>query len=308
MHKRYNDFNSYLRSIFGCRVQKISLDAGLTCPNRDGTKSVGGCIYCNNKGSGTGAFKAGLSIRQQLIQGKGFLKRRYKAEKFLAYFQSFSNTYAPLERLKRMYEEALAVEDIVGLCIGTRPDCVDESVLALLEGYVGEYLVWIEYGIQSIHDDTLNRINRGHTYQDFLQAVEMTKGRGINICTHIILGLPGEDRHKMLETAKALSTLDNQGVKIHLLYVLKGTKMEVMYRRGEYRCLEQDEYTDLVCDFLEILPPQMVIQRLTGDPDPAELVAPTWALRKRETLTLIDKKMEEMNIWQGKRFGIEGVG
>jgi radical SAM protein (TIGR01212 family) len=269
---------------------------------------VGGCIYCNKTGSGTGAFKAGLSIRQQLIQGKGFLKRRYKAEKFLAYFQSFSNTYAPLEQLRRMYEEALAVEDIVGLCIGTRPDCVDESILALLEGYVSDYLVWVEYGLQSIHDDTLNRINRGHTYQDFLQAVEMTKGRGINICTHIILGLPGEDRHKMLGTAKALSTLDIQGVKIHLLYVLKGTKMERMYRHGEYRCLEQDQYTDLVCEFLEVLPPRMVIQRLTGDPDPAELVAPTWALRKRETLTLIDRKMEEMDIWQGKRFGAEGVG
>lgn len=305
MHKRYNDFNGYLRSIFGCRVQKVSLDAGLTCPNRDGTKSVEGCIYCNKTGSGTGAFKTGLSIREQLIRGREALKRRYKAKGFLAYFQSFSNTYAPLEHLRRIYEEALDVRDIVGLCIGTRPDCVDEDIVKLLEGYARDYLVWIEYGLQSIHNETLNRINRGHTYEDFLRAVEMTKGRGINICTHIILGLPGEDRKKMLETARALSMLDIQGIKIHLLYVLKGTKMEKMYRRGEYRCLEQDEYAGLVCDFLEILPPQWVIQRLTSDPHLNELVAPAWALHKRETLDLIHKKMDERDTWQGKKFGVD---
>jgi len=304
MHKRYNDFNSYLRGIFGCRVQKISLDAGLTCPNRDGTKSIGGCIYCNKRGSGTGAFKTGLSIREQLMQGKEILKRRYKAKRFLAYFQSFSNTYAPLEHLRRIYEEALDVKDIVGLCIGTRPDCVDKDIVRLLENYTRDYVVWIEYGLQSIHNETLNRINRGHTYEDFLHAVEMTRGRGINICVHIILGLPGEDQKKMLQTARALSMLDIQGIKIHFLYVLKGTKMEEMYHLGEYRCLEQDEYADLVCDFLEILPPQFVIQRLTSDPDLNELVAPAWALHKRETLHLIHKRMDERDTWQGKKYGV----
>lgn len=305
MQKRYNDFNSYLRDIFGLRVQKIRLDAGLTCPNRDGTKSVGGCIYCNKMGSGTGAFNKGVSIRDQLIQGKEFLKRRYRAKKFLAYFQSFSNTYSSVDHLKSLYEEALSVEDIVGLSIGTRPDCVNEHILELLKRYAEDYLVWIEYGLQSIHNHTLNMINRGHTYEDFLRAVEMTRLKGINICVHIILGLPGEDREMMLETAKTLSALDIQGIKIHILYVLKGTGMAKLYENGQYRCLEQGEYVDLVCDLLEILPPRMIVQRLTGDPDPGDLMTPTWALNKMETLHLINKRMEQKDTWQGKRFGVD---
>ncbi|HUT71145.1 MAG TPA: TIGR01212 family radical SAM protein [Desulfatiglandales bacterium] len=303
MKKPYYDLNTYLRSIFGCRVQKISLDAGLTCPNRDGHIATGGCIYCNTRGSGTGASALGLSITEQIERGKEFLKKRYKAHKFIAYFQSFSNTYGPHEKLKDLYNEACAVEDIVGLSIGTRPDCVDESILTLLEGYAEDYLVWIEYGLQSIHDRTLAIINRGHDVACFRNAVEKTKGRGIKICAHVVLGLPFEDRHQMLATAQAVGTMGIDGIKIHLLYVVKGTPMEQLYREGRYTCLEQGEYVELVCDFLEVLPPDMVIQRLTGDPHPDELAAPEWSLRKSETLSLIRKTLAGRGSWQGKRFG-----
>ena len=304
MTNRYYDLNSYFRNMFGCRVQKISLDAGLTCPNRDGRISTGGCIYCNSRGSGTGASSQGLSITEQIMRGKEFLKKRYKAQKFIAYFQSFSNTYGPYEKLKGLYEEALAIDDIVGLSIGTRPDCVDESVLTLLESYAKDYLVWIEYGLQSIHDRTLAAINRGHDVKCFKGAVDKTRGRGIKICTHVILGLPLEDRHDMLATAKAVAAIGIDGIKIHLLYVVKGTRMEKLYSEGEYRCLEQEEYVNLVCDFLELLPPDMVIQRLTGDPHPHELVAPEWSLRKNLTLSRIKEILTERESWQGKRFNV----
>ena len=304
MKSPYYDLNSYLRNIFGCRVQKISLDAGLTCPNRDGRISTGGCIYCNSRGSGTGASSQGLSITEQIMRGKELLKKRYKAQKFIAYFQSFSNTYGPYEKLKGLYEEALAIDDIVGLSIGTRPDCVDESVLTLLESYAKDYLVWIEYGLQSIHDRTLAAINRGHDVECFKGAVDKTRGRGLKICAHVILGLPFEDRHDMLATAKAVAAMGIDGIKIHLLYVVKGTRMEELYLEGKYRCLEQEEYVNLVCDFLELLPPDMVIQRLTGDPHPHELVAPEWSLRKNKTLSRIKEILTERESWQGKRFNV----
>ena len=302
MKNRYYDLNSYLRELFGCRVQKIPLDAGLACPNRDGLVSTGGCIYCNSRGSGTGAMREGLSITAQVIRGKEFLKKRYKAKKFIAYFQSFSNTYGPHGRLKGLYEEALAVDDIVGLSIGTRPDCIDESMLTILEGYTRDCLIWIEYGLQSIHDRTLTFINRGHDVKCFKGAVELTRNRGIKICTHVILGLPFEDRDDMLATAGAVAAMGIDGIKIHLLYIIKGTRMERLYLEGRYRCLEQEEYIDLVCDFLELLPPDMVIQRLTGDPHPAELVAPEWSLRKNETISVIKKILATRDSWQGKRF------
>lgn len=301
MAKRYNDFNTHLRGLFGCRVQKITIDAGLSCPNRDGTISTGGCIYCNVRGSGTGAYAQGLSVTEQLIRGKNVLAKRYKAKKFLAYFQSFSNTYASLARLKRLYEEALAVEDVVGLSIGTRPDCIDEAILDLVSGYVNDYLVWMEYGLQSARDETLSLINRGHDVQCFKQAVAATKNRGINICAHVILGLPHENRTHMLQTAEMIAGMGIDGVKIHLLYVIKGTPLETLYRQGKYRCLSQEEYVDLVCDFLECLPKDMVIQRLTGDPHPEELVAPEWSLKKSRTLSLIEDTLERRDSRQGKR-------
>jgi radical SAM protein (TIGR01212 family) len=301
MPERYRDFNTHLRALFGCRVQKISVDAGLTCPNRDGRVGTGGCIYCNARGSGTGAHGRGLSVTEQLQQGKAALVRRYKARKFLAYFQSFCNTYAPLETLRRLYAEALDVPDIVGLAIGTRPDCVDTGVLELLEELARGHLIWIEYGLQSAHDTTLARLNRGHTFGRFAKAVAATRQRGIRICTHVILGLPGETRNQMLATADAVAALGIDGIKLHLLYVVRGTPLEALYRAGRYTCLEQAAYVDLICDFLERLPPEMVIQRLTGDPHPEELVAPRWSLKKSETRALIQAALAQRDAWQGKR-------
>jgi hypothetical protein len=299
MKQRYNDLNTYFQSIFGCRVQKITIDAGLTCPNRDGTISSAGCIFCNARGSGTGAFDRGLSVTEQLIQGKNFLSRRYKASKFIAYFQSFSNTYAPPETLKRLYEEALAVDDIVGLAIGTRPDCVSGPILDLLQAYASNFLIWIEYGLQSANDRTLEFINRGHDFQRLKKAIGDTSNRGIKICVHVILGLPHESRRDMLHTAQTIGDLGVDGIKLHLLYVVKGTQLETYYQQGKYNCLEQQEYVDLVCDFIERLPSNIVIQRLTGDPHPSELVAPQWALKKSETLAKIRNTLKERNSWQG---------
>ncbi|MBI5063497.1 MAG: TIGR01212 family radical SAM protein, partial [Desulfatitalea sp.] len=244
----------------------------------------------------------GLSITEQLEAGKAAVARRFKAKKFIAYFQSYSNTYAPLERLQAMYDEALNVEGIVGLAIGTRPDCVDASVLGLLESYARRSLVWIEYGLQSAHDITLARINRGHDVATFQQAVLATAGRGILICAHIILGLPGESAEQMRATADYIARLPIDGVKLHLLYVVRGTPMEALYRSGAYRCLTQEEYVTLVCDLLERLPPHMVIQRLTGDPHRDELVAPQWALAKTETLHLIQQRLAYRDTRQGRLF------
>lgn len=300
MQKRYNDLNSYLRGLFGCRVQKIPIDAGLTCPNRDGTISTGGCIYCNTRGSGTGAHARGVSVGEQLSEAKAFLARRYKAKKFIAYFQSFSNTYAPAERLKALYDEALAVEDVVGLSIGTRPDCIDAEILNLLQEYARRHLVWLEYGLQSANDVTLSAINRGHDVGCFKDAVAATRNRGIRICAHVILGLPGENRTDMMHTARTLADLGIDGVKLHLLYVVRATELEARFQRGAYRCLRQQEYIELVCDFLERIPAGMIIQRLTGDPHPEELVAPRWALRKSENINRIRQTLEARDSWQGK--------
>lgn len=298
--KIYKDLNTYYRSLFGCRVQKITIDAGFSCPNRDGKLSKSGCIYCNSKGSGTGFFEKGFSISQQLYRGQKMLSKRYKAKKFIAYFQSFSNTYAPVDQLKQVYDEALSVKDVVGISIGTRPDCVDSSILNLLQNYSKDFLVCIEYGLQSAHNKTLSLINRGHNFECFKKAILATKNRGIKTCVHIILGLPDENRRLMLETAKIIAGLGIDGIKIHLLYIIKGTKLEKLYTSGSYTCLKQEDYIQIVCDFLELLPENMIIHRLTGDPHPEELVAPLWSMRKNETLALIQKTMKERNSWQGK--------
>ena len=298
----YYDLNRALLERFGCRVQKISLDAGLTCPNRDGTLGLGGCIYCNARGSGTGAATL-MSITAQLEKGKPALRRRYKAQKFIAYFQSFSNTYAPPEKLHRLYEEALAVPDIVGLAVGTRPDCMSDAILDLLASINRETFVSIEYGLQSIHDRTLKFINRGHTFSTFKDTAEKTRKRSIEVCVHVILGLPGESIDDMLETATALAGMDIQAVKIHLLYVVRDTVLHRLYESGNYRCLEREEYVETVARFLSLLPPHVVIHRLTGDPHPAELVAPLWALEKHANLQAIRDALTKNDLWQGKNNG-----
>ena len=301
--QRYRDFNTYLRELFKERVQKISLDAGLGCPNRDGTISRTGCMFCDARGSGTGArIHQGLSIAQQIAEAKAFLGKRYKAKKFIAYFQSFTNTYAPVGHLKSLFDEALTTADMVGLSVATRPDCVDEQVLQLLAGYGSSRLVWIEYGLQSAHDPTLRRINRGHDAACFEKSVYLAREFALNICAHVILGLPGEDREMMLETARFLARLPIQGVKIHSLYVVAHTPLAGLYQRGEYGCLTLAEYTDLVVDFLERLPPEVVVQRLTGDPIKSELVAPKWALHKSHNLRRIRHRLEQRDTWQGRLY------
>ncbi len=300
--KRYSDYNTYLRRLFGQRVQKITIDAGLSCPNRDGTLSRKGCIYCNQKGSGTGMAARGISITDQIRAGRTAMVKKYKAKKFLAYFQSYTNTYTTCERMKQMYDEALACEGMVGLAIGTRPDCIDGQKLDLIQSYTDRYLVWLEYGLQSAHDSTLELINRGHGFRQFADAVEMTSGRGINICAHVILGLPGETRKMMLETASILAGTGVNGVKIHLLYVIKGTILDRMWQKGEYTPMEQQEYVDIVCDFLELLPENIIIQRITGDPHSDELRAPEWAVRYRQTFNMIQHTLEKRDSFQGMRY------
>ncbi|MGD9210663.1 MAG: TIGR01212 family radical SAM protein [Desulfobacteraceae bacterium] len=300
--KRYYDLNSYFKNHFGQRVHKISIDAGFTCPNRDGSISKKGCIYCNDRGSGTGALERGHSVGKQLEIGKIKVAKRFKAKKFLAYFQSFTNTYAPADVLKKIYAEALNVKDVIGLAIGTRPDCVNGPVLDILSDFARNYLIWLELGLQSVHDETLAFINRGHDFECFLSAVKAIHGKNIKICVHIIIGLPGEDRSKILETARTIAALGIDGIKLHLLYVIKGTYLHELYKKGAYRCLEQHEYVTLLCDFLELLPPDMVIQRLTGDPHPKELVAPLWAMDKRGTLELFHQELLKRDTYQGKNY------
>jgi hypothetical protein len=298
--KRYADLRSFLHRRFGCRVHKITLDAHFTCPNLDGTKAVGGCIFCHQ---GSGHSTAGtLSIREQLEAGKRYLRRQQKAQKFVAYFQRYTNTYAPVEALRRLYDEALAIEDIVGLVVGTRPDCVPDEVLDLLQEYARHTYVSIEYGLQSIHDRTLARVNRAHGAADFVDAVHRTAGRGMHTCVHVMLGLPGETRADMLATAQAIAGLPLNGIKIHLTYVLRHTILGELFLRDEYRPMEMPEYVETVCDILERLPPDMVIHRLTGDPPRDLLLAPRWALHKWQVLNAIHGELGRRDSFQGKRW------
>ena len=225
--------------------------------------------------------------------------RRYGAEKFIAYFQSFTNTYAPADRLRSLYEEALAVEGVAGLAIGTRPDCAGDDVLDLLQELNGKTWVMVEYGLQSAHNRTLSLINRGHTFAVFRDAVQRTRKRGIDVTVHVIIGLPGETKDDMLDTARILGTMDIQGLKIHLLYVVRGTRLNDMLDKGEYQCLSREQYIDIVGDFLALVSPDIIIHRLTGDPHREELVSPEWALEKNLNLNMLRRSLNERNIIQG---------
>jgi len=283
----YLSLNQYLRSVFGERVQKISLDAGFTCPNRDGTKGRGGCIYCDAKGSGTGAYESGKDIAEQMKAGINWAGRRYGARKFIAYFQSFSNTYGPLDRLEDIYTQALVGSEVVGLSIGTRPDCVDKDRLELIS-HIGEgRMVWMEYGLQSASDATLARINRKHTVSDFIRAVEISKEYGLMTCAHIIFGLPDEGRSEMEDTVRLLAGLKVDGVKFHHQYVVENTELNRLYRAGKYRPITQQNYVEMVAWALANLPKGTVIQRLTGDPPMNLLVAPDWSFDKIQTIAMI---------------------
>ena len=299
--KRYYIISDELKATFGCRVQRISLDAGFTCPNRDGRVGTTGCIYCGGSGSGSFGISRGAAIAAQLEAGKEVMVRKYRAQKFLAYFQAYSNTYAPVERLAALYDEALAVPDVVGLIVGTRPDCLPEQVLDLLAGYARRGWFWLELGLQSPLDRTLRLLNRGHDFAVFAAAVRACRARCIRVCVHVILGLPGETREEMLATPRLLNELGVDGVKIHLLHVMRDTELADMYRRGAVELLSREEYVALVCDFLERLDPGISIQRLTGDGGRDHLIAPLWSLAKFEVLNAIDAELERRGTRQGSR-------
>lgn len=299
--KRYNQFSQYLKNKFGAKVYKITLDAGFSCPNRDGTISNAGCIFCDDGGSFSQAHSNLLSIESQVQTGAETLKKRFKAEKFMSYFQAFSNTYKPVGELEKIYTASLNHPDIVGISIGTRPDCVDNSKLDLISTFKEDYYTWIEYGLQSVHDKTLLKINRGHDYKCFLEAYEKTKAKGINICLHIILGL-FETYEEMMETAKTIAKLEPEGVKIHMLVALEGTKIADYYRSGELSFMSEDEYVSTVCDFLEYLPPKTTIHRLAGNGLKSELVAPRWIGKKLDCLNKIDREFLRRDSWQGIKY------
>lgn len=299
MKKRYRSFSDELKTTFGCRVQRISVDAGFTCPNRDGRAGTAGCIYCGGAGSGSLGIVRGIPVAAQLEAGKEVMTRKYRARKFIAYFQSYSNTYAPVERLAALYDEALAVPDVVGLMVGTRPDCLPPEVLDLLADYTRRCWFWLELGLQSSLDRTLRLLRRGHDLAAFADAVRACRGRGIRVCAHVILGLPGETREDMLATAALVNELGIDGVKIHLLHVMRDTELAAMYGRGEVSLLSREEYVTLVCDFLERLDPAVCIQRLTGDGGRDHLIAPLWSLAKFEVLNAIDAELERRGTCQG---------
>ena len=288
-NKRYNDLKSYWRNLFGCNVHKLQIDAGFTCPNRDGRVASGGCIYCDGRGSRLRQQGALPSVTEQIKSGK----KHYvgKADKFIAYFQTFTNTYAPTNYLKRIYDEALTQENVIGLSIGTRPDSLAPDAIELLAGYAQQYHIWLELGLQSIHDKTLQLINRGHNIAEFYSAVQAIRGKNINLCVHIILGLPGEDEKDMRQTAEAIAALPINGIKIHSLLALEGTVLGEMHKRGGVKMITKDKYVSLVCDILEILPPQIVIQRLTADGYRDIFLAPDCAGNKLDVLNSINREI-----------------
>lgn len=300
--KRYNQFSAYLKHKFGQKVYKITLDAGFNCPNRDGTISTGGCIFCDDGGSFSRAHSNLLPIETQVLTGIKNLSEKFKAKKFMSYFQAYTNTYKPVFELEKIYHSALNHKDIIGISIGTRPDCVDNEKLDLISSFTKDYETWIEYGLQSMHDKTLEYINRGHNFKTFQHACEQTMKKNIKVCVHVILGLPNETREDMLETAKTLANMGVDGVKIHDLCVMKNTKLAQMYETQKVKLLEEDEYVSLVCDFLEILPPETTIHRLAGNGLQALKIAPLWLNKKFEVLNKIDRELEKRNSWQGIYF------
>ena len=299
---RYVRFTDHLRQTFACRVHKVCIDAGFTCPNRDGTLAVGGCIYCNNVSFSPGNRR--LSVTEQVERGKRFLRQRYGAQQFIAYFQAYTNTYGDVRLLQRLYDEALACEDIVGLSIGTRPDCVPDAVLDMLADYASRTYLWLELGLESGHDQTLAWLNRGHTVAAFDDAVRRAQQRHLRVCAHLILGLPGESPAAMLATVRHVAALRIEAVKLHHLHVVRHTVLEKMYHRGEVTLLSLDAYAALVVDCLEICPPEMIIMRLMGDAPRATLVAPSWSLQKQAVLQRIAQELEQRETYQGKLFNI----
>jgi uncharacterized protein len=300
--KRYRLFSEHLKECFGGRVHKISVDGGFSCPNRGDDRGGVGCLFCDLNGSAATGLEPGLPVALQLQLGREVMERKYRAQRFIAYFQPYSNTYAPLATLRRLYDEALASDGVVGLAVGTRPDCLPQETLDLLADYHRRCYFWLELGLQSVHDSTLAYLRRGHDYRTFLHAFAAARQRGLRVCVHVILGLPGEDRLQVLETADEMARLRVDGIKIHLLHVLSGTPLGDLYQQGKVAVLGQDDYVRLAVDFLERLHPDTLIQRLTGDGPRQRLLAPLWSVNKWEVLNAIDAELERRGTRQGSRW------
>ncbi|MEY8590488.1 TIGR01212 family radical SAM protein [Butyricimonas hominis] len=300
--KRYNDYPTYFRTLFGERVQKLSIDGGFTCPNRDGSKGIGGCSFCNNDSFNPDYCRAVEGITRQIEEGIRFFGHKYNNQKYLAYFQAYSNTYAPLEVLKQRYEEALAHPMIAGLVIGTRPDTVNDEVLDYLELLAREYYVCVEYGVESVNDEVLQRVNRGHGFAASERAIRGTAGRGIAIGAHLIFGLPGESRESMLEGAVRLSELPIQVLKLHQLQIMKDTRMAEEYAENPsaFQLYTQEEYLDFVVEVIERIRPDVYLERFVNQSPPEYLIAPKWGIKNFEFTAKLDKRLRELDTWQGK--------
>ncbi|QEG35182.1 TIGR01212 family radical SAM protein [Bythopirellula goksoeyrii] len=299
---RYYSYNHALQKRFRCRVQKVSLDAGFTCPNVDGTVAKGGCTFCDNRSFSPSRRLPRADILGQIDQSIVRMRNRYKScDHFLAYFQPATNTYAPVERLRPLYEAALSHPQVVGLAIGTRSDCVPDEVLGLLQELASGTYLSVEYGMQTMHDRSLDWMNRGHHHDSFLDAVERSKGRGFEICAHVMLGLPGESHDDMLATARELARVNIDAVKIHNLYCVKNTPLADQVAAGEVQLMGQGDYVQTVVDFLELLPPTMVVERISGDAPPDYFIGPEWCLDKPAVKRAIEAEFTHRNSWQGKR-------
>jgi uncharacterized protein len=304
--RRFNAYSNYFRNIYGSRVQKVSIDAGFTCPNRDGSNGTGGCTYCNNDAFNPSYCLPVNSVSVQLEEGIKFHRKRYnEAVTYLAYFQAYSNTYASLKKLRELYEEALSFPGVIGLIIGTRPDCVDDEKLDYLKALSLKYYIAVEFGIESCYDKTLKRINRGHSFDDAKRAVEMTADLGINTGAHFILGLPGETRQDMLNQVEIISGLPLKTVKFHQLQIIKGTTMEIEYKNNpaDFELFTWEEYLGFFVTFLERLNPAIVVERFTGEAPPRFLTGETWGKKRTDQIVgLIEKRLEELDTWQGRLY------
>ena len=301
---RYNELSAYLSAHFPFKVLKISLNAGFTCPNRDGTVGYGGCTYCNNQTFNPAYCKTEKTVTQQLEEGKQFFARKYPDLKYLAYFQAYTNTYGELQELKRKYEEALQVPDVVGIVIGTRPDCMPDELLDYLEELNRRTFLIVEYGVESTDNDTLKRINRGHSFEVAADAIRKTAERNIRVGAHIILGLPGETREMLIQQAGVLSSLPLTTLKLHQLQLIKGTRMAAEYesRPQDFHLYTADEYIDLVIDYIEHLRPDMVLERFVSQSPKELLIAPDWGLKNHEFTDKVKKRMRERDSFQGKLY------
>ncbi|WP_407933995.1 TIGR01212 family radical SAM protein [Aquibacillus rhizosphaerae] len=304
--KRYHSWNYHLKNEFGHKVFKVALDGGFDCPNRDGTVAYGGCTFCSAAGSGDFAGNRVDDLETQFNEIKNKMHKKWKNGKYMAYFQAYTNTHAPTEELREKFETVLAQDDVVGLSIATRPDCLPDDVVEYLAELNERTYLWIELGLQTVHQETSNLINRAHDLDCYLEGVRKLRTHNIRICSHIINGLPGEDDEMMLHTAKTVSAMDVQGIKIHLLHLLKGTPMVKQYEKGILKFLSKEDYIKLVVDQLELLPKEMIIHRITGDGPPDLLIGPMWSLNKWDVLNAIDKELEERDSWQGKYYDAKG--